>query len=337
MDIHNNPPASRRFSLPYTPGIMTVLDQLPVDQISDIYFSDNNFGSARALVLDDENYQELLAIRKWHGIKLHYLVNGNYYANDFYEKIGDVVQHVSKLDVDMLTLNNTYIMRDQVVMNAFRTATTRGVEIKNSVNNIVKTVKDVKFYVEQLGITHVIVDRALNRDLDELRAIRAYANKHDVKITMLVNEGCIVGCAWKNFDDMMIAQTNKQSNVQVIKFVHNELGCTRHFEQMPSEYLKTGFTLPTDLARFDGLVDVIKIAGRGVALEKWITMCKAYMYGDGNVSLKYLLSTRPAPQLMDVTSNMLDDQNFSRITENCKNVCGDECTLCDNVYAKLFK
>ena len=40
---------------------------------------------------------------------------------------------------------------------------------------------------------------------------------------MLVNEGCIVDCMWKNFDDMMISQTTKKSNMKVIQFVHNFL------------------------------------------------------------------------------------------------------------------
>ena len=33
----------RMFSLPYTKGILDVIEQLPVEQINDIYFSDNKY------------------------------------------------------------------------------------------------------------------------------------------------------------------------------------------------------------------------------------------------------------------------------------------------------
>ena len=57
----------RMFSLPYTKGILDVIEQLPVEQINDIYFSDNKFGSARALELDSDMWSELYEIRKKYG------------------------------------------------------------------------------------------------------------------------------------------------------------------------------------------------------------------------------------------------------------------------------
>jgi collagenase-like PrtC family protease len=325
----------RSFSLPYTAGILNVIEQLPIEQISDIYFSDNKFGSARALDLDADMLAELYEIRNKHGIKLHYLINGNYYSNESYEKVHEIIEHIKALDVDILTMNNTYLMRDRQFIEIIRNCRPEGVEVKNSVNNLPRTLKDVVFLVEVLYMTHVVVDRALNRNLDELKKISDYCKEQNINITMLVNEGCIVDCMWKNVDDMMIAQTNKQSNMKVIQLVHNQLGCTDYFAQKPGEYLKTGFTLPNNLSKFDGLVDIIKLAGRGIPIEKWLTMCKSYMYESGNVTLKTLFSTRPPIQLMQVTANDLMDVNFNKITENCKNVCGTECTLCDDVATKL--
>jgi collagenase-like PrtC family protease len=325
----------KRFSLPYTKGVLDVLEQLPIDQINDIYFSDNRFGSARALELDEEMLVELYTIRNKYGIKLHYLINGNYYSNESYEKVHEIIEHIKDIDVDILTMNNTYLLRDWQFIDIIRNCRPNKVEIKNSVNNLPRTVKDVMFLVEVLKVDHIVVDRSLNRNLDELKKIRSYCKERDINITMLVNEGCIVDCLWKNIDDMMIAQTNKQSNMKVIELVHNKLGCTDYFAEKPGEYLKTAFTLPNNLSKFDGLVDIIKLAGRGISIEKWLSMCKSYMYEDGNISLKNLFSTRPPNQLMQITANDLIDVNFNKITENCKNVCGTECTLCDDVAAKL--
>lgn len=330
--------AKRQFSLPYTPGMIDVLDQLPIDQVHDVYFSDNKFGSARALSLSEDELSELHAIRsKFSNIKLHYLVNGNHYTNEFYETAPEIIDHVKSLNIDMVTMNNTYLMRDFVFMDALRNVKPGGIVIKNSVNNKPKTLKEVIFLVEVLGMKHIIVDRALNRDMDELKKISDFCKPLNISITMLVNEGCIVDCMWKNFDDMMISQTTEKSNMKVINLIHSELGCVRHFEEKPGEYLKTGFTLPTDLKKFDGLVDVIKIAGRYNPLAKWLEMCKAYMYENGNVSLRSLFSTKAPVTLMNVTANDLIDLNFNQITYNCKNVCGTECVLCDNVAEKLIR
>jgi hypothetical protein len=325
----------RMFSLPYTKGILEIIEKLPVEQINDIYFSDNRFGSARALELDETMLTELYTIRNKYGIKLHYLINGNYYSNESYEKVHEIIEHIKDIDVDILTMNNTYLLRDWQFIDIIRNCRPNKVEIKNSVNNLPRTVKDVVFLVEVLKVDHVVVDRSLNRNLDELKKIRSYCQEHNINITMLVNEGCIVDCLWKNIDDMMIAQTNKQSNMKVIEIVHNQLGCTDYFAEKPGEYLKTAFTLPNNLSKFDGLVDIIKLAGRGIPTERWLVMCKSYMYEDGNISLKNLFSTRPPNQLMNVTVNDLTDVNFNSITENCKNVCGTECKLCDDVAIKL--
>jgi len=326
----------RMFSLPYTKDILEVIEQLPIEQINDIYFSDNRFGSARALELNEEMLAELYEIRAKYGIKLHYLINGNYYSNESYEKVHEIIEHIKDIDVDILTMNNTYLLRDWQFIDIIRNCRPNKVEIKNSVNNLPRTVKDVVFLVEVLKVDHVMIDRSLNRNLDELKKIRSYCQERNINITMLVNEGCIVDCLWKNVDDMMIAQTNKESNMKVISIVHNQLGCTDYFSQKPGEYLKTAFTLPNNLNKFDGLVDIIKLAGRGVPIEKWLIMCKSYMYGDGNVTLKTLFSTKPPIHLMNVTVNDLTDVNFNSITENCKNVCGTECILCDKVMEKLI-
>jgi hypothetical protein len=324
------------FSLPYTPGMAKVIEELPVEQINDIYFSDNKFGSARSVTMKEEDFTELYEIREKYGIKLHYLINGNYYSNESYEHVDDMVEHIKHISPDILTMNNTYLMRDFNLMNALRNATPKGVEIKNSVNNIAKTLKQIMFLVEVLGIRSIMLDRSLNRNLDELKKISDYCKSLNISITMLVNEGCIVDCLWKNIDDMMIAQTNEQSNKKIINIIHHNLGCTSYFEKNAQEYLKSAFTLPNDLNKFDGLVDIIKLAGRGVPLAAWLTLCKSYMYEDGNVGLKNLFSTRPPNILLDVTANELASFNFNKITNNCKNVCANECRLCDNVLDKMF-
>jgi hypothetical protein len=60
------------------------------------------------------------------------------------------------------------------------------------------------------------------------------------------------------------------------------------------------------------------------------------MLEDSSAKLKDLFSTRPPNILMNVSADELTDVGFNKVTENCKNACGTECTLCDDVLIKLF-
>jgi collagenase-like PrtC family protease len=325
----------RKFSIPYTPGMLDALEDLDIDSISDVYFSDNKFGSARSLFGSKEMFDELYAVREKYGIKLHYLVNPSLYSNEFYGQVFDLIDHVKNIDVDMITLNNSYLLRSNIIKN-FQDHKP-DIVLKNSVNNLVRTLKDFIFMHEVLYLKHIIVDRSLNRDLDTLRKMSEYAKQHDVKITMLVNEGCIVDCKWKQWDDLIISQVKFQDKRDITTSIHNKLGCVSYFNENPAEWLKTAFTFPNDLAKFDGLVDVIKIAGRGIPVKQWTSVIDAYQRSSGNIRLGDILSTTGNSRLSVALINDITELGFNQLTNNCKTVCGTECNHCDKVYEKLIK
>jgi collagenase-like PrtC family protease len=326
---------TRKFSIPYTEGMIDALADLDTSTITDVYFSDNKFGSARSLFNGQEMFDELYAIRDKYGIKLHYLVNPSTYSNDFYEQVPDLIKHIADIDVDMVTLNNTYLLRAEIIKDFQQHKP--DLILKNSVNNLVRTLKDFIFMHEVLHITHIIVDRSLNRDLDTLYKMSNYAKQHGIKITMLVNEGCIVDCKWKQWDDLIISQIKFQDKRDITANVHNKLGCVSYFNNNPAEWLKTAFTLPNDLEKFDGLVDTIKIAGRGFPLTRWHKVIEAYQTGSGNIRFGDLLSTTGFTPLAKTLVNEITELGFNQLTNNCKTVCGTECNHCDKVYDKLTR
>jgi len=321
------------FSVPYTTGIKTVVEDLEVSTISDIYFSDNKFGSARSIFNGKEMYDELYELRGKYGIKIHYLINPSVYSNDFYQNVNKMIDHVAEIDADMVTLNNTYLLRAGIIKD-FR-KNKPDIVLKNSVNNLVRTQKDFIFMHEVLGLTHIIVDRSLNRDLDTLGKMSKYAEEHGIKITMLVNEGCIVDCKWKQWDDLIISQNKEDSDRSLTDKVHSDLGCVSHFKHSPGEWLKTAFTMPNNINKFDGLVDVIKIAGRGYPIDRWFNVVDAYQKRSGNIKFSELLSTTGDMFLSNLSVNQITETGFVDITHNCKTVCGDECDHCDKIYNKL--
>ena len=324
---------TRKFSIPYTEGMINALAELDTASIEDVYFSDNKFGSARSIFNGKEMFNELYAIREKYGIKLHYLVNPSVYSNEFYQQVQDLIDHVKEIDVDMITINNTYLLRGGII-KSFE-ANKPGIEVKCSVNNLVRTLKDFIFMHEVLNVTSIVVDRSLNRDIDTLKKMREYADQHSIKITMLVNEGCIVDCKWKQWDDIIISQIKFHDNREFTDSMHTQLGCINYFKANPSEWLKTAFTLPNDLAKFDGLADVIKIAGRGFPIARWFRVINAYQKSSGNIKFGEILNTTGTIALANTLVNEISDQGFNQLTYNCKTVCGTECNHCDNVYKKL--
>jgi collagenase-like PrtC family protease len=321
------------FSVPYTAGIRTVIDKLDTTTISDIYFSDNKFGSARSIFNGKEMYDELYELRSKYGIKLHYLINPSVYSNEFYQHVNEMIDHVAEIDADMVTLNNTYLLRAGIIED-FR-KNKPGIVLKNSVNNLVRTKKDFIFMHEVLGLTHVIVDRSLNRDLDTLGKMREYAEDNSIKITMLVNEGCIVDCKWKQWDDVIISQTKEDTDRSFTDKVHTDLGCVTYFKQSPGEWLKTAFTMPNNISKFQGLVDVIKLAGRGYPIDRWLSVVNAYQQSSGNIKFGEILSTTGDMFLGNLLVNQITETGFTDVTQNCKTICGDECDHCDKIYNKL--
>ena len=315
--------------------MLDALEELDIESISDVYFSDNKFGSARSLFGSQEMFDELYAVRDRYGIKLHYLVNPSLYSNEFYGQVFDLIEHVKNIDVDMITLNNSYLLRSNIIKDFQQHKP--DIVLKNSVNNLVRTLKDFIFMHEVLHLTHIIVDRSLNRDLDTLKKMSAYAKQHDIKITMLVNEGCIVDCKWKQWDDLIISQVKFQDKRDLTTQVHTKLGCVSYFNENPAEWLKTAFTFPNDLSKFDGLVDVIKLAGRGIPVTQWKNVISAYQRSSGNIRLGDILSTNGNTRLSMALINDIAELGFNQITNNCKTVCGTECNHCDKIYDKLIK
>ena len=313
--------------------MLDALGNLDTSTISDVYFSDNKFGSARSIFNGQDMFDELYAVREKFNIKLHYLVNPSTYSNEFYQHVEDLISHVADINVDMVTLNNTYLLRAGIIKDFQKS--NPNIVLKNSVNNLVRTLKDFLFMHEELGLTDIIVDRSLNRDLDTLKKMSDYAKQHDIKITMLVNEGCIVDCKWKQWDDLIISQTKDNDDRTLTDKIYIELGCVNHFKQKPGEWLKTAFTLPNDLAKFEGLVDVIKLAGRGFPLDRWTRMIDSYQKNSGNMKFGELLSTKGDNMLANITINQITDLGFNELTKNCKTVCGTECNHCDKIYESL--
>jgi collagenase-like PrtC family protease len=318
------------FSVGYTSGISEIFDIIGYDLVNDVYFSINHHltNSARIQEFSQEMLNELIKI-KFNNVKLHLVMNGYTYNQQIYldENVDALINIIGMLPIDILTINNTILLKE--LKNR---GLSENIEIKNSVNNKLKTLEDVITYHTFFNINSIMLDRSLNRNEDELLKIIDYCKLNNIKTTILLNEGCIPNCPYKSACDESISN-NLNSVVNKI----SRLSCGGDFDLNPSITLKSPFVIPGTLNKYKDMgVDYFKIACRGKPLNEVFDRIKAYFFDNLNISIFNLVDTNPNGIYKRIFTHHLNDHNFYEKTRNCKNKC-HECNYCDIIYKTIAK
>jgi hypothetical protein len=127
-------------------------------------------------------------------------------------------------------------------------------------------VKPTQAWLLQDCVDALTVDTSLVRDLEGLRALRsAFAGE----LRLIVNEACLPGCLFRtqHFYEMGYGEGFPESL------------CQQVLEERPWLRLTGAWILPRHLAYYDGLYDVLKLAGR-VTLrdrERYMRVLGAYV------------------------------------------------------------
>jgi len=343
------------FSIPYTFKMYKILNGIKKNdpdnlaKINDIYFS-LDLPSARNINLNSEEKEELKKIKKeFPDIKLHLIFNPNVVSNDFYfeENLNKFIETIldikKEYKIDLITINNTILLKSFYLREILKEL---NIDIKNSVNNNVDTLEKVKIFHKDFQINNIILDRSLNRNEDELLKIINYKKENpEIKLTLLLNEGCLPNCQYKQFCDNMISQYHKNTpeEVQHLTLLHDELTCTADFKNNPELALKSPFISPLYIEYYRKLgIDYFKIAGRGK--EKWIleNIINFYLKESGglghsqNFGFNLFFSTYRPKGYRNIDFNMLEEFNYFENTKNCKLQC-HSCDYCDTIFEKLKK
>jgi collagenase-like PrtC family protease len=319
------------FSIGYTKGISTIFEKLNCfDKIHDVYYSLplQIVASARAQSFDEETFNELMFIKE-KGIRLHLVINGYSYDSSVYsdDEIKKLIDIIKASKADILTFSNTIALKHPLFKEL-----SNQIEIKNSINNKVKSIEDVRFAHKMIGLKSLILDRSLNRDFDNLIPIMKYCNENNITTTLLVNEGCIPGCLYKAQCDNFISSPIEEALSTMV-----ELTCGGDYREHPALALKSPFILPGQLNKYIELgVDYFKIASRGKPLDEVEKRIRGYVFGDKSIGLRYLLDTNPHQIFYKINTNMLEDYHFTDNTFNCKNSCSS-CNFCDIIFEKINK
>lgn len=182
------------------------------DEVSDIYFGrafnyvyngvQRTWGNVMGRIASDVQVRALLDMQEKTGIYASLTFN----EMQFYpEIVGDrvirnaFVQYVKSFydaGIRMCTISDIHLMSTGVLQEAMP-----DMHWKNTVNHIVRTPQEVVDYA-RLGFQTILVDRSLNRDLEELKRVKKVADQLGVKVSLLTRESCMPSCPFKREHDL---------------------------------------------------------------------------------------------------------------------------------------
>ena len=334
-----------KFSLPYTPGLIDYVDRLPVsgrDQIHDIYFSDPHINPTARHFHDtdfvDNMWDDMKIMKAQHNIEMNYTMNSSVWKNDVYLPKGkqvliDNLHTVWENGCTMLTINNLLLLRD----SEFRESIP-AFKIKLSVNNKVSTLDEVKFLHDHVHLKYFILDRSINRNIDEIKRIHQWTHDKDIKLTLLAQEGCITKCPFKSTCDNMVSTFHdyKEHEVNDIRMIHSTRFCDAHYQDNPADVLKSPWISPAGLILYEDYIDYIKLAGRGVDIDVLSASLDAYINRTCSITISDLFASHHySENIKSINISELEERNFSNQTSTCQNRCAS-CDFCDRVYDSII-
>lgn len=289
--------------------------------------------------IDEEAVVEFVAEAARRGIKFLYVMNSTCSGNREMSEDGrwellQKCQWILDSGFVGVTLANPFTM--EIVSRNFP-----DLELHVSLLTGVKDARAARFY-EEMGATLIHLDPVVARDFKALRAIR---NAVDLRLSLVVNEGCVLQCPLRDYHTNVISHSRESIEGQYhVDYCY--YSCAGQKIANPSELLRMPWIRPEDVLLYlDEGIDHFKIAGREKmgdgpsSHSDWIEMVtRAYHSGRSDNVARLLVGLEgiqsltgeagPEPPEIVIDSRKLD--GFTRYFEqgHCDLDCG-ECTYCD--------
>lgn len=198
--------------------------------------------------------------------------------------------------------------------------------IKNTILRNVSRANEIAKCAEA-GFHYVNLDRDLMRNRDELIKCKKAADKYNVKLSLLANEGCLGNCPM--MDEHFQFNNNRTNGPSYFTDPISRVSCPRWDVTDPSTALKTA-NIPPWKDDWDELlqyVDVFKMHGRESINQIMSTMSIVKNYSEGK------------DILFDTFDDYIEHTNLKgkpinawrQFIKNCKFDCWD-CNKCDKLY-----
>lgn len=200
--------------------------------------------------------------------------------------------------------------------------------IKNTILRNVSKPNDIA-ELAKVGFNYINLDRDMMRDRDGLIQCKRAADKFNVKLSLLGNEGCLGGCSM--MDEHFEFNNSRTEGPAYFMDAISRVSCPKWSVTDPATPLKTANIPPwrEDWVELLEFVDVFKMHGRESIPQLFNTMDIIKKYANNEEILfdefeEYLQDTNLVDRPIDA---------WRKIIKNCKFNCWD-CNFCDKVYEK---
>ncbi len=312
------------------------------DHISEVFFPWLDIPTGRAGIATIHGHtdwtaqarleEELCKIKSM-GIKLDLLLNSNCYGEySMSEKLANtvisVIEHleIAVDGVDIITTASLAVAH--TVKRHFP-----HIEIRASVNMRIGTVKGMQYVSHLFDSFHV--QRELNRNLNHLKKLKAWADANGKKLILLANSGCFANCSGQTFHDNLVSHEAQVCEVNNIKSFSPYV-CWHALKDQNNwiMLLQNTWIRPEDLHNYEELFDMVKLATRTHALPGLVIGAYARGYHYGNTLDLFEPGFGPA-----ISPCIIDNQAFPvdwfERTSTCKKQC-HECSYCESVLQKVL-
>ena len=177
------------------------------DEISDVYFGgafqfhynglSKVYGNVMGRLASNTQVKSLLDVQEETGIQASMTLNEMTFFPEIVADKDIRNQFIAYLKsfydagIRMCTISDTHLMGAGFLQEIFP-----DMHWKNTVNHIVKNAQEVVDYAA-LGYNTILIDRSLNRDVEELKNTYKVAQKLGVKTSLLTKESCMPACPFK--------------------------------------------------------------------------------------------------------------------------------------------
>ena len=268
------------------------------------------------------------------GIKLDLLLNANCYgaeamSNALEKRVGGILEKLDSWGCrpETCTVASPFVARTVKALAP-------DVEVRASVNMRLTTLQAFR-YLSPLFDSYYL-GRDVQRNLETVKRFSDWCHANGKKLCILANSGCLRNCPWQTYHDNLIAHSDEAMKTSNVRGWNPHLCWTLYKDRKNfAEILKATWVRPEDIGRYEGLVDVVKLATRQHANPDMVI--SAYERGafEGNLLDLFEPGFSPAffPQFVD---NAAFPSDWFDRTSSCPREC-TQCGYCESALAKVLK
>ena len=268
------------------------------------------------------------------GVRLDLLLNANCYGGQAMSQAleGRVREIVGTLDSwgcrpEVCTTASPFVAR--VLKSAFPE-----IEVRASVNMRLTTVQAFRYLAPLFDSYYV--GRDIQRNLETVERFSDWCRANGKKLCLLANSGCLRNCPWQTFHDNLIAHSDAAMKVANVKGWCPHLCWTLYKDSANfPEILKATWVRPEDVFRYEGLVDVVKLATRQHANPDMVIGAYERRSYDGNLLDLFEPGFSPSffPRYID---NAAFPPDWFEKTGACPREC-TACGYCEHVFENVCR